>query len=102
MSRRTRTTSPTASATGGIDYGSRNSPTLGLLLGGTGDFIGVGDVPQMNAPVIYSLTELIKRFELEQSDAEWAGDLRLATRCKKIATRYRERLEDGEEWEPSF
>ena len=56
----------------------------------------------MTAPVIYSLTELIKRFELEQSDAEWAGDLRLATRCKQIATRYRERLEEGEDWEPSF
>lgn len=69
------TTLPTAFATGGIDMGE---------------------------PVIYSLTELIKRFELEQSDAEWTGDLRLATRCKQIATRYRERLEEGEDWEPSF
>jgi hypothetical protein len=73
-----------------------------LFLGGIGDFIGVGDVSQMTAPVIYSLTELIKRFELEQNDAEWAGDLRLATRCKQIAMRYRERLEEGEDWEPSF
>lgn len=56
----------------------------------------------MKTPVIYSLTELIKRFELEQSDAEWEGNLRLATRCKQIATRYRERLEEGEDWEPSF
>lgn len=66
---------PTASVIGGIDMGE---------------------------PVIYSLTELIKRFELEQSDAEWDGDVSRALGLKRIATRYRERIENGEEWEPSF
>lgn len=56
----------------------------------------------MGEPVIYSLTELIKRFELEQSDAEWDGDVSRALGLKRIATRYRERIENGEEWEPSF
>jgi hypothetical protein len=52
--------------------------------------------------MIRHLSDCLKETERRASDAEWNGDSDIAQKLDAVARRLRERIAQGEEWEPSF